>query len=237
MNQIERIMKMETDFDETSAAVEKLQDALQSYEKVTDKIMGLEEYYASGQWLSDFEDDEEGKLPKDLKRRVLSEDGLFDFLNEVGEAERVMKSLSADDKNIYPSEYIYEIGYINGLLDMAGRFSDRISYSYVQAYGLRSGNLAESIEKLSEISFDKNWLTKSNSSLEEKLGNWYGIDELGIRIEKEVNDAPVIYDINEKFFDLSDSPDSSWTMFYTVEDGFVAEFKHFAVLFLLGNNE
>jgi len=40
----------------------------------------LADYYENGQWLRDYELDECGKLPKDLKRGVLSEDGLYNFL-------------------------------------------------------------------------------------------------------------------------------------------------------------
>ena len=43
----------------------------------------LLEYYEGGQWLADFEMDEKGLLPRDLKRGVLSEDGLYDLLSDV----------------------------------------------------------------------------------------------------------------------------------------------------------
>lgn len=42
----------------------------------------LKSYMDSGQWLKDFEADEKGKLPANLKRGVLSEDGLYDLLAE-----------------------------------------------------------------------------------------------------------------------------------------------------------
>ena len=45
----------------------------------------LEEYYLSYEWKKDFEADEEGLLPKDLKRGVLSEDGIYDLLEEYKE--------------------------------------------------------------------------------------------------------------------------------------------------------
>jgi len=35
----------------------------------------------SGQWLADYELDEAGGLPPDLKRGVLSEDGLYNLLS------------------------------------------------------------------------------------------------------------------------------------------------------------
>ena len=40
----------------------------------------LREYYENGQWLLDYEADERGELPGDLKRGVLSQDGLWDLL-------------------------------------------------------------------------------------------------------------------------------------------------------------
>ena len=40
----------------------------------------LREYYKNGQWLQDYEADERGELPRDLKRGILSQDGLWDLL-------------------------------------------------------------------------------------------------------------------------------------------------------------
>ena len=42
----------------------------------------LREYYENGQWLRDYEADERGELPRELKRGVLSQDGLWNLLNE-----------------------------------------------------------------------------------------------------------------------------------------------------------
>lgn len=43
----------------------------------------LKEYFESGLWLSDYEADERGELPAELKRGVLSEDGLYNLLNDI----------------------------------------------------------------------------------------------------------------------------------------------------------
>ena len=43
----------------------------------------LTDYYESGQWLRDYESDEQGELPADLKRGVLSQDGLWNLLTNV----------------------------------------------------------------------------------------------------------------------------------------------------------
>ena len=37
-------------------------------------------YYTSGEWREDYEADERGELPPDLKRGVLSQDALYDLL-------------------------------------------------------------------------------------------------------------------------------------------------------------
>ena len=42
----------------------------------------LEDYYTSGQWREDYEADENGELPPDLKRGVLFQDALYDPLEE-----------------------------------------------------------------------------------------------------------------------------------------------------------
>lgn len=81
MTQIERIEHFEKIFDETSAAVNELERALENYAAVQKKYSELLAYY-SGEWLKDYEDDEAGKLPKDLKRGVLSQDGVYDLLTK-----------------------------------------------------------------------------------------------------------------------------------------------------------
>ncbi|SCX94353.1 Acetyltransferase (GNAT) domain-containing protein [Lachnospiraceae bacterium XBB2008] len=48
-------------------------------------ISELEAYYASDVWKQDFADDEAGLLPADLKRGVLSEDGIYNLLEEYSE--------------------------------------------------------------------------------------------------------------------------------------------------------
>ena len=42
----------------------------------------LREYMDSGRWKADFGADERGEIPSGLKRGVLSEDGLYDLLQE-----------------------------------------------------------------------------------------------------------------------------------------------------------
>ena len=48
--------------------------------RIQEALRILAEYYTSDEWKQDFADDEAGRLPKDLKRGVLSEDGLWNLL-------------------------------------------------------------------------------------------------------------------------------------------------------------
>ncbi len=82
MNQIERIQYFETVLDEAEVAVRELTVALENYDKVKDKIKELVSYYESPLWMKDYRDDEEGKIPKSLKRGVLSEDAVYNFLSD-----------------------------------------------------------------------------------------------------------------------------------------------------------
>lgn len=68
MDIIERVTCMEALFDE----------ALET--KIIPRE--LSDYYLGGQWLLDYRADERGELPKDLKRGVLSEDGVWNLLTE-----------------------------------------------------------------------------------------------------------------------------------------------------------
>ena len=48
-----------------------------------EKLSVLLSYYNSSLWLSDYEADERGELPQDLKRSILSQDGFYDFLTRI----------------------------------------------------------------------------------------------------------------------------------------------------------
>ncbi len=73
---------MEQRLDRASLAVKKLEKALQQYEQVHDDIQALSNYYGSEEWKQDFAADEAGLLPQDLKCGVLSEDAVWNLLEE-----------------------------------------------------------------------------------------------------------------------------------------------------------
>lgn len=95
---IARIEEMEKHLDEASKAIRELSDALTKYEWARDAYYKLQEYYDSELWLRDFEVDEAGELPKDLKRGVLSEDAVYDLITE---HERLLERL--EEASLYES--------------------------------------------------------------------------------------------------------------------------------------
>ena len=68
MDIIERIQYMEAHYDRARETGELPQE--------------LTDYYFGGQWLADYQADERGELPADLKRGVLSEDGVWNLLTQ-----------------------------------------------------------------------------------------------------------------------------------------------------------
>ncbi|MBR3200004.1 MAG: DUF4298 domain-containing protein [Mogibacterium sp.] len=80
--QTERIKKMESYLDEAGAVIAELDEAMDKYEKIQSKYYKLENYYGSTKWIDDYEADEAGKLPAELKRGVLSEDAVYDLITD-----------------------------------------------------------------------------------------------------------------------------------------------------------
>ena len=78
---IKRVIYMESVFDEVQNVLAEgvdIEDAL-----LQEKIEILIQYYESEQWKTDYSADERGELPADLKRGVLSEDGVYNLLNDI----------------------------------------------------------------------------------------------------------------------------------------------------------
>lgn len=82
MKQIERIKQMEECMDRVSQSLTQLSVALDNYESTLPLLNKLDKYYGNDLWKQDFADDEAGHLPSTLKRGVLSEDGVWNLLND-----------------------------------------------------------------------------------------------------------------------------------------------------------
>ena len=73
MTQTERIAYFEK-------LMERAEKAVSLAEEAVPLLRELEAYYTGPLWKEDFADDEAGRLPPDLKRGVLSEDGIWNLL-------------------------------------------------------------------------------------------------------------------------------------------------------------
>ena len=80
--QLARIRLMERHLNRATAAVKRLEAAFDKWEDAQEAIAALEEYYGSDLGKQDLADDEAGRLPADIKRGVLSEDGIWNILTD-----------------------------------------------------------------------------------------------------------------------------------------------------------
>ena len=94
MTQIERIKQMERYLYRASQAVMRLSAALDEYGDAQDALRQLSDYYGSDAWKQDFEDDSKGLLPPDLKRGVLSEDAVWNLLEDVRDLKERMREIA-----------------------------------------------------------------------------------------------------------------------------------------------
>ncbi len=80
---VDRVRKMEQYFDAILDAKRSWPETLLSDPVIRMYLQELQVYYEHGQWLNDYECDERGELPADLKRGVLSQDALYDLFSEM----------------------------------------------------------------------------------------------------------------------------------------------------------
>jgi len=96
--QIARIQQMERCLDRASQAVMRLSAALDEYADAQDALRQLSDYYGSDAWKHDFADDSAGLLPPDLKRGVLSEDAVWNLLEDVRDLKERMADMLKESK-------------------------------------------------------------------------------------------------------------------------------------------
>ena len=90
---IERIKKMEEKLDKVNPKINSFEESLNNLNTVFDDIKCLSEYYKK-EWKEDYEADEQGKIPKDIKRGVLSQDTLFNLLGKLNEMQKDITELN-----------------------------------------------------------------------------------------------------------------------------------------------
>ena len=83
--QLERIKWMEQRFNKALATIK--DGSADSLKAIKEDVAELSKYYDSELWKQDFAADEAGDLPSDLKRGVLSEDGIWNLLSDYREIQ------------------------------------------------------------------------------------------------------------------------------------------------------
>ena len=96
--QIARIQQMERCLDRASQAVMRLSAALDEYADAQDALRQLGDYYGSDAWKHDLAADSAGLLPPDLKRGVLSEDAIWNLLEDVRDLKERMADMLKESK-------------------------------------------------------------------------------------------------------------------------------------------
>ncbi len=79
---IENIQKMEEILESHTKELEKLNQALDEFEKSLEREQELDHYYTDGGYSEDVTAYEEGKIPKEVRCGVLSEDLVYDMFGE-----------------------------------------------------------------------------------------------------------------------------------------------------------
>lgn len=84
---------MEQRLNRATVAIEKFSAALDGYATLQEDVAQLNAYYGSDMWRQDLADDDTGRLPKDLHRGVLSEDGIWNLLTDFHELQRRLQDV------------------------------------------------------------------------------------------------------------------------------------------------
>ena len=77
-----RIAQMELRFELLQKYAKENRSAMHENAMFRELLQELTAYYEGGQWLHDYELDEMGLLPQGLKRGVLSQDAVYNFLKQ-----------------------------------------------------------------------------------------------------------------------------------------------------------
>ena len=92
---IGKIRTMEEKLNRCRAAVDALNHALDAFNAVQADLCALEAYSGSDAWFSHLAADERGELPPSLCRGVLSQDALYDLLQD---ADALRRRLGSEKK-------------------------------------------------------------------------------------------------------------------------------------------
>ncbi len=94
---IKRIEENEKRLDRLLESVKDLEQALENFKSKKKDLKELKKYYGSKKWLKDKEAYEQNKIPK-IKAGVLSEDAVWNLLENIDELKKEMNAIKKDLK-------------------------------------------------------------------------------------------------------------------------------------------
>ena len=94
MKQQIRIDKYEKILDKSNKIISELTILLDEYRNVQPELSALAKYYGSRTWMRDFTDYEQNKLPKNIKAGILSEDAIYNILDNNREIAKDMQKIA-----------------------------------------------------------------------------------------------------------------------------------------------
>lgn len=81
----DRIKNMESVFDFLQNMVKKYSVSVCKQDWFKAQLNNLLDYYENGNWQADYTLDEQGMIPHNLKRGVLSQDGVYNFISDLND--------------------------------------------------------------------------------------------------------------------------------------------------------
>lgn len=78
-----RVAQMSGLYDQVAGLLRELDARREELLALKKELGKLKRYQSSGRWLEDYEADERGEIPPEVNRSVLSQDGLYNLLEEV----------------------------------------------------------------------------------------------------------------------------------------------------------
>lgn len=97
---LKRIEKMEARMNDWESQINQMNTAVSELEKQLSDLQSLYHYYYGPEWREDLALDEKGQLPEDLRRGVLSEDGLYNLFGDTGALAENLYSLAKQIESI-----------------------------------------------------------------------------------------------------------------------------------------
>ncbi|MEE0829938.1 MAG: DUF4298 domain-containing protein [Longicatena sp.] len=97
---ITRIQTMEMYFDTLQNAYQNNPILIREDAILNQYLQQLIDYYHNGQWLKDYELDEQGMIPNHIKRGVLSQDALYKFFDDINSIDEYKDINETQDEPI-----------------------------------------------------------------------------------------------------------------------------------------